>query len=87
MSMTKRVLRIVLIASVLVVSGVVVHRVLLDGLDGLLFSLLLHEDTEYAPRYSDSAFRGVHAGASSQRVLDLLGEPLQRVSSGGHAET
>lgn len=87
MSMKKRILRIVVVGSTLVVGGVMLHRTLIDGLDGFLFSLVLREDTEYAPGYSDDAFSAVHAGMSGQRVLELLGEPLQRVSSEGHAET
>jgi hypothetical protein len=34
-------------------------------------------DTEYAPGYSESAFRTVNIGTTEEEVLRLLGEPLQ----------
>lgn len=66
---------------------VVIHYVSLDGLDGLFFASVLREDTEYAPRYSHQAFRRVHPGMPSQRVLELLGEPLERTPSTNQRET
>jgi len=38
-------------------------------------------NTEYAPGYSGKAFRAVAVGDSEERVLDLLGEPLERNSN------
>jgi hypothetical protein len=35
-------------------------------------------NTEYAPGYSGKAFRAVAVGDSEERVLHLLGEPLER---------
>ena len=38
-------------------------------------------NTRYAPGYSEKAFGGIVVGDSEERVLDLLGEPLERGSS------
>lgn len=35
-------------------------------------------NTRYAPGYSEKAFRAIVVGDSEERVLDLLGEPLER---------
>jgi hypothetical protein len=37
-------------------------------------------NTRYAPKYSEKAFRAIVVGDSEERVLDLLGEPLERSS-------
>lgn len=57
-------------------SLVPLHFWLLDGLDGLLFSLGSDISTVYAPGYSDHAFRRVRVGMSSNEVVALLGPPL-----------
>ena len=72
-----RILRGAVIVCVsMAVVGVLIDRTLLDGLDGLLWSRMFGEDTEFAPRYADERFKRVHEGMTSQRVLELLGEPL-----------
>jgi len=38
-------------------------------------------NTRYAPGYSERAFGTIVVGDSEERVLDLLGEPLERGSS------
>ena len=44
-------------------------------------SPLAFEDTsQFAPRYSDSAFRSIHSGMTTREVIDRLGEPLHRAS-------
>ena len=48
----------------------------LDGVSGLFLTVLLRDDTEYAPAYTDRAFRRVEVGMSEQTVHDLLGSPL-----------
>ena len=87
MLVATRILPLLVIGSLLLGCGVMADRALLDGLDGLLFSLMFSEDTEYAPRYSDGAFKAVHPGTSTDRVRELLGEPLERVSRGEPWET
>lgn len=37
-------------------------------------------NTRYAPGYSEAAFMAIAVGDSEKRVLDLLGEPLERKS-------
>lgn len=53
------------------------HYLLLDGLDGLLFSMVTEESTYYSPGYSSKSFRRVQIGMSQREVRDLLGEPLR----------
>ncbi len=43
----------------------------------LAFIFLFTFDTEYAPGYSEDAFRAVEIGDSSEEVLCLLGQPLR----------
>lgn len=38
-------------------------------------------NTEYTPGYSGKAFRAIAVGDSEERVLHVLGEPLERNSS------
>jgi hypothetical protein len=83
----KHVQIIVVVVVVLLGCGAGLHAVMLDGLDGVFFGLALREDTQYVPGYSDKAFRAVRPGMSSQQVLELLGQPLQRVPLGVLSET
>lgn len=50
-----------------------VHLTTLDGLPGIL---CLRPNTQYAPGYSDSAFRRIKLGMAKPDVLAELGEPL-----------
>lgn len=43
----------------------------------LAFIFLFTFDTEYAPGYSEEAFRAVEIGDSREKVLGLLGQPLR----------
>ena len=56
-------------------SGLLIaHLTLLDGVGGLF--AIGSSLTEYAPGYSDQAFRRVQLGDSERAVLELLGPPL-----------
>ena len=52
------------------------HLWMLDGLDGLILSMILEEQTEYAPGYTDRGFRDVKVGMSENKVYALIGDPL-----------
>jgi hypothetical protein len=59
---------------------VALQLALLDGLEGVLLSLMVQEDTQYSPGYSDRGFRAVRMGMEASEVERLLGKPLnQRV--------
>lgn len=62
-------------ASILIL-GLGLHLVLLDGLPGTVLSLVRPTETHFAAGYSDWGFRRVKAGASMDEVRALLGEPL-----------
>jgi hypothetical protein len=81
--MSRKSIVLILAALALVLAGGILHVTLLDGLDGLLLSRFIvdFEDTRYASGYSDRAFRAVRVGMSTQEVLGLLGEPLERSRS------
>ena len=50
----------------------------MDGYSGWFLSKLARkEDTVYAPKYTDAAFRQLAVGMSEQQVTDLLGPPLE----------
>lgn len=57
----------------------VVHAYSLEGLDGLLFAKTVHEDTIYAPGYSDASFRKVHRSMTEAEVLRVLPSPISEV--------
>jgi len=67
------------------------NNYLLDGIHGWFASTVLDfgkdEDTEYAPGYSDQAFRTIKVGMTTQEVLAILGPPLEAASLGGTRET
>lgn len=48
----------------------------LDGLEGVVLSALLREDTSYAKGYTDRAFRSIRVGMPDQHIETLLGPPL-----------
>jgi hypothetical protein len=64
----------------LVAGGVLVLFICWAFMLLLLDFALIHpwRNTEYAPAYSARGFRAVAYGDPEQRVLDLLGEPLER---------
>jgi hypothetical protein len=54
------------------------HVLLLDGLDGTVARVVLGEDTEFAPGYTDASFRRVREAMAAPEVEALLGVPLER---------
>lgn len=58
----------------------------IDGISGVLGSLLLREDTLYASGYSDFNWRRVQIGMTRQDVHDLLGQPLSQWALGNPGE-
>ena len=77
----KKILFIVLTLLLLTATAVIYHYRSMDGFDGLIFSRMFHEDTIYAPGYSDGAFRRVTVGMPQVDVLALLGPPLSEWES------
>ena len=57
-----------------------VHIAFLDGVDGILCTVLLgpDEDTVYAGGYNISSFRKIRNGIPQAEVLAILGEPIDR---------
>lgn len=59
-----------------------VHAYSLEGVDGWFFSQFRNhfpQDTEYAPGYTDQAFRRVHRNTTEAEVRKLLPAPLAEV--------
>ena len=48
----------------------------LDGVQGLVLTAVLGQDTAYASGYSDRAFRSVRVAMTQEQVHSLLGSPL-----------
>jgi hypothetical protein len=71
--------RAALATGALLILLVSVQWVLLDGIDGFLWSRFIEAPTEYAPGYSDWRFRRVRLGDSKAEVLGQLGEPLAKI--------
>jgi hypothetical protein len=74
--MRRRCLIAIMVTVLFTVVGV--HLRSLDGLQGHLLGFLLETDTEYAPDYTDSAFRLIETLQTKNQVLTLLGEPFAR---------
>jgi hypothetical protein len=55
----------------------------IEGLVDTVLSLAVDEDTQWAPKYSDSAFRTVRLGMKRAEVHSLLGPPLLTWSHDG----
>jgi outer membrane protein assembly factor BamE (lipoprotein component of BamABCDE complex) len=72
---------VALVAAVLVAAAIVGHTCLIDGLDGYLLATFYGDDTEYAPRYNDRAFKQVSPGETKAEVVNQLGVPLKEVWS------
>lgn len=66
-------------------AGVVVSLSSIVGvllLVGIFTAILFANfDTEYAPGYSEKAFKSIQLGATQQSVLSLLGEPIASANS------
>jgi outer membrane protein assembly factor BamE (lipoprotein component of BamABCDE complex) len=71
--------RILIVVVALTALAVGSHVYLLDGLDGWLFARTMGDDTVYAGKYTDAAFRQVHVGMDRQSIDRLLGPPLREV--------
>jgi outer membrane protein assembly factor BamE (lipoprotein component of BamABCDE complex) len=71
--------RLLIVLAATAALAAVVHACSLEGLDGLLFARTVHEDTIYAPGYSDAAFRKIHRSMSEAEVLRLLPSPIGEV--------
>ncbi len=56
--------------------GIFMHKQSIDGLPGYLFARLVETDTEYTEGYSDSGFRKINIGQTSEEVLEILGKPF-----------
>ena len=67
----------IVFVSILFAAGMGTHFIMLDGLDGFIWSRMLHDDTRYSERYSDAAFREVRVGMTESEVTRLLGAPLR----------
>jgi len=67
-----------MVSTALIAGGLLsLHVLLIDGLEGLIFGLLLKEDTEYASGYTDAGWRSIQVGMTQADVRAVLGEPLQ----------
>lgn len=55
----------------------IIHLWSLDGLNGWLWSLGFKEDTEFAQKYTASAFRNIKIGMKINDVKNILGEPIE----------
>ena len=58
-------------------AGIIIHKSMLDGLDGFVWSRFLQEDTVFSPGYSDNAFKQITIGMPEAEVKRLLGEPFE----------
>jgi hypothetical protein len=77
-------LRVALVALLVVCLGYLADRMFLDGLLGTSLGVVLPDDTEYAPGYSDERFRDIEPEMTERNVLDALGRPLdQTITSVG----
>ena len=72
------------VAAVLLTAALPV--VLLDGWPASLWSLSVEQDTEYARTYSAVGFWVLRPGMTQERVLALVGEPLERYAVPGQPE-
>ena len=63
---------------VLLVVGLAIHLTTLDGIGGVLSSMVWEDSTQYAPGYTPAAFRCVRVGMKEEQVYALLGTPLDR---------
>ena len=79
--MKKKISIVVAALLLLVAGGAIYNYFALDNLGGLIFPLFLKEDTEYAPGYSDQAFRKIAAGMTQTEVFTELGQPLSTLYS------
>jgi hypothetical protein len=66
------------VGSLVLIVAALAHRLLLDGLDGFMWSLAFRPTTEFARGYSWPGFRRVRAGETKEEVVKLIGVPLER---------
>ncbi|MBM4782058.1 MAG: hypothetical protein GQE15_30625 [Archangiaceae bacterium] len=72
----KRALLVSLLALCSVLCGAQLWSI--EGLDGVVASLAFDDTSEFAPGFSDSAFRAIRSGMTAREVTDRLGAPLHR---------
>ena len=70
--------RVSILATVITTAAFAVwfQRWSLDGVQGIVLTALLHQDTAYAAGYTDRAFRSVRITMTEEQVQSLLGPPL-----------
>ena len=74
----RAVIGLIALLVLLVPALLLLPRYRLDGAQGVLLSIMLPEDTEFAPGCSDLAFCSVRKGMTQQEVTERLGAPLVR---------
>jgi hypothetical protein len=70
---------------ILLISVTLGPILLVCGLDRLLYDgawSLLPEDTEYAPAFSEKGFRALRAPLRADEVVQVIGEPLEKIRDG-----
>jgi len=72
------------IFALLAIIGVIIHMTTRDGLKGVIADMFFEDSTQYAPGYSDNAFRTVKIGMSESQVYTLLGQPLDSHTTDGN---
>ena len=55
----------------------------IDGVQGMIWGALFHEDTVYAPDYTDSGFMQITTGMNRDKVTGILGPPVDEWSNAG----
>ena len=69
---------IVLLIILIIITPYVYHKTIFDDPLSIVFSMLFKEDTQYAPLYNEKSFRKIRKGDSIERVLELIGPPLDQ---------
>jgi len=59
-----------------ILTVITVEAYLFDGIDGSVYSAIGGAPTQYASKYTESAFRRVRIGMNREEVKRLLGDPL-----------
>ena len=66
------------ILTIIVLSLEVADYYLPDGLGGWIRGRAVHDQTIFAPGYTDKGFRQIKKGMSEERVLAILGQPIEK---------
>lgn len=70
----------------LITFPLLVHVLAYEGLDGLVLSQILKSDTKYSPGYSEERFRLIQVGSSKEKVVALMGPPLEKKVYGNYSD-